>query len=370
MLPTNSIDSYKKLVQKMCIPAIKLGQRRQFLFGLNALAARPFVSLNSNARTTLASRSAAESKMARLLRNTRLQQQIAKLHLRLSGVKPTSLVNVDHSEFNGLSVLLFGMQTRIGRAIPIYLETMPSLAQGHQSDSNKYLDSKARYVAWRQQTGLDQYGYTIYCITKLAERLGFVPRLVFDRGFCNKRILKYLKRSRITGYIRARGWFRVSAEDGTKKRIAEFEPGSHLVSYGCKLRLVVGTKQGKHQEPWYILTTDLVSSTADIIKIYYYRFEVEELFRDMKSLLRTKGSRLKKPINLATLLWYVCLGIVLLYLSSPRRITGGNEQPIKSVQPAYSTHPKKKLSILRVLLEDFEIQLRSSVYFVNSRGYG
>ncbi len=78
MLPTNIINSYKKLVQKECIPTIRLGQRRQFLFGLNALSTRPFVSLNSNARTAHFSRSAAESKMARLLRNTKLQQQLVK----------------------------------------------------------------------------------------------------------------------------------------------------------------------------------------------------------------------------------------------------------------------------------------------------
>lgn len=362
MLPTNIINSYKKLVQTVCLPAIKQGQRRQFVFGLNALSLRPFVSLNSNARTTFFSRSAAESKMARLLHNTRLQQQMAKLHLMLSGVQPTSLVNVDHSEFNGLSVLLFGMQTRDGRAIPVYLETMPSLAQGHKSNSKKYLEAKARYNAWKEKTRLDQYGYTIHCISKLTDELGFTPRLVFDRGFCNKRILKSLKRSEVTYYIRARAWFSVIDEEGRKKRIAEFEPGSHIVQFGCKLRLVVGSKLGEHNEPWYIFTTDLKTGVSDIIKIYYYRFEVEELFRDMKSLLKTGGSRLKKPVHLATLLWFVCLGIVILYLSRPKLYA---HEKIQSY-----VHTKKKLSIFRTLLENFERELRTTVYLRSSEGFG
>jgi hypothetical protein len=354
MLPTNIITIYKKLVQKICILNIKQGQRRQFLFGLKALSARPFISLNSNARTTLTSRSAAESKMARLLRNTKLQQQLAKLHLKLSGVKPNSLVNVDHSEFNGLSVLMFASQTRKGRAMPVYLETMPSLAQGHKITSKKYLESKTKYAAWKQQTGLDQYGYTIHCIGKLAKQLGFMPRLVFDRGFCNKRILKYLKRNKTICYIRARAWLKVTMPDGTKKRISEFASGSHIVSFGCRLRLVVGDKLNEHNEPWYIFTTDLVASPAEILNIYYYRFEIEELFRDMKSLLLTKGSRLKKAFNLATLLWYICLGILLLHLSQPKT-------PKPEQQP--NIHHKKKLSGFRILFEEFEKELRSLVYF-------
>lgn len=359
LLPT-SIERYQKLVQKHCIPTIKKGQRRQFVFGLNALAARPFVSLNSNARTSGMSRSAGESKMARLLSNTKLQKQLARLHLGLSGVTQSSLVNVDHSEFNGISVLMFARQTRTGRALPVYLETMPSLAQGHKASSAKYAEAKARYQVWKQHTGLDQYGYTIHCIGMLAEQLGFVPGLVFDRGFCNKRILKYLKRSKITGYVRARGWLNVVTQDGNRKQIADFEPGSYVVQFGCKLRLIVGGQRSKDDEPWYIFTTDMETKPADILRIYYYRFEIEELFRDMKSLLQTRGSRLKKHVNLATLLWYICLGILLLVLCHP--------EPTRQTLPY--VHAKKKLSTIRMLLENLEQELRQPMYMSSHGGFG
>jgi hypothetical protein len=350
MLLHTSINRYQKLVQE-CIPTIKKGQRRQFVFGLNALAARPFVSLNSNARTAGSSRAAAESKMARLLRNTKLQQQLTRLHLTLSAVKATSIVNIDHSEFHGLNVLLFARQTYAGRALPVYLETMPSHVQGHKASSSKYLAVKARYQAWKQQTGLDQYSHTIHCIDKLAVQLGLLPKLVFDRGFCNKRLLKYLKRQKTTSYVRARAWFSVVTEEGRRQRIAAFAPGSYMVRFGCKLRLVVGQPRRHHDEPWYILTIDLRTNPDRILKIYYHRFEIEELFRDLKSLLQTKNSRLKKAINLATLLWYVCLGIILLWLSQPQ------------ILAIRHTHAKKKLSLLRVLCETFERELRSYYYF-------
>lgn len=176
-----------------------------------------------------------------------------------------------------------------------------------------------------------------------------MPKLVFDRGFCNKRILRYLKRSKVTFYIRACAWIRVTAEDGSKKRVSEFTVGSHSVSFGCKLRLIVGQKTNEHNEPWYILTTDLKSSPAAIVTTYYYRFEIEELFRDIKSLLHTKNSKLKKPVNLATLLWYVCLGIVLLIKCKATQ----NERHTPS-----HVHSKKKLSSIRQLFERLENELR------------
>ena len=197
ILPKNSINTYKKLVQKECLPAVARGQRRQFLFGLDTLAARPFVSLNSNARTSLLMRSAAESKMARLLKNSRLREQLIRLHLKLSGVTTKSILNVDHSELNGLSVLMFARQTHAGRAIPVYLETMPSLVQGHKRSSPLYQTARQRYREWKEKTGLDQYGYTLHCLSLLKQQLGYLPMLVFDRGFCNKRILKYLKRQSV-----------------------------------------------------------------------------------------------------------------------------------------------------------------------------
>ena len=354
MLPKNSIITYHNLVQKICIPAIKPGQRRQFIFGFNALASRPFVSLCSNARTTVESRSAAESKMARLLRNLRLQKQLTKLHLKLVNVNTKTMINVDHSEFNGLSVLMFAAQTRSGRAIPVYLQTIPSLAQGHKAGSKHYAQAKEKYLEWKRHTGHDQYSYTTYCIGQFIELLGFKPNLVFDRGFCNKRIMKYLKSHKITFYIRARSSFCVKSK-GIRKPITGFGAGSYNVSFGCKLRLIVGTKPDAKSEPWYIFTNNLKSSSEDILTTYYYRFEIEELFRDMKSILNTSRSRLKNCVNLATLLWFVCLGVVLLRLASkwPRvSVTGKNK----------SCHPKKKLSDFRAILEEFERQFRQSVF--------
>jgi Transposase DDE domain len=352
MLPINIINNYKTIVQKQCIPEIKLGQQRQFVFGVNSLSAQRFVSLNSNARTTGLSRSAAESKMFRMLNNSCLRQQICKLTLKLSSVNRKSIVNVDHSEFNGLSVLMFAMQTYNGRAKPVYLETMPSLVQGHQKSSPKYAQAKARYIEWREKTGADQFGYTIICIKRLKDNLGYLPKLVFDRGFCNKRIFKALKSLNAIFYIRVNGWLKVKDSTGMLRPIEQFTPGSYQISFGCKLRLVVGSKTRRHPEPIYIITNDLTLTEKDVLRLYYHRFEIEEFFRDIKSILGTRLSRIKKHTHLATLLWFVSLGVLLLYTIMAKN---------KPMKIAATINPKKKLSIYRILFEELNAALRTQI---------
>jgi hypothetical protein len=355
MPPTISIESYKSFIQTNCLPKIKRGQEKQFLFGLSSLSIRPFVSLGSNARSTALSRSAAESKMYRLIRNPGLRQQLINLALSLSQPKPSDYVNVDHSEISGLSVLMFAKQTRAGRAMPLYLETMPSIVQGHNKTSPHYQAAKDRYMQWKQTTGLDQYGYTIHCLELLKSRLGFLPRLVFDRGFFNKRILRYLKKAGADSYVRVKDYHQVSVRGGGKKCISDFTVGSHIVGYGCQLRLVVGGRRKGSQERIYILTTDLKSSDEKVLRTYWYRFEIEELFRDMKSILMIKRSRIKQHQHLATVLWFVCLGITIL-------------AALTSTPWLRHNNPKKQLSHFRQLFEAFEYALRSNVYITERYG--
>jgi hypothetical protein len=254
---------------------------------------------------------------------------------------------------------------------------MPSLVQGHQPGSSKYLRSKKAYSDWKEQTGLNQYEYTVYCIDQLRKQLGYVPGLVFDRGFCNKTILKYLKTQKILCYVRAKSWLYAVDSEGERRPLSSFATGSHIVSICCKLRLVVGAKLNDHEEPWYILTTDLKKTDDEILEIYYYRFEVEELFRDMKSLLKTRGARLKKPTHLATLLWYVCLGIVLLGMSgfssslkqSKKWVKDSDKSTHSRPNTQKSLHPTKKLSDFRILFEEFEKHIRSHVYLSGHMGY-
>lgn len=83
-----------------------------------------------------------------------------------------------------------------------------------------------------------------------------------------------------------------------------------------------------------------------MVKIYYHRFEIEETFKDMKHIFELKRTRLNKPLSLKLLLWFVSLGIALLYATT---------KPTKaSTTNRYKTHPKKQTSWLRQAYEQLQ----------------
>lgn len=91
---------------------------------------------------------------------------------------------------------------------------------------------------------------------------------------------------------------------------------------------------------WYVLTNDFSSSRTKVVRIYYYRFEIEETFKDMKHIFELKRTRLNKPLSLKLLLWFVSIGIALLYIVT---------KPTK--QRLVATNPKKRTSWLRQAYE-------------------
>jgi hypothetical protein len=62
-------ESYGFL-QTNLLPAIAKRHHQLFTFGFETLTIRPFVSLNGNARMTVAKRKTAESRIYRLTKNT------------------------------------------------------------------------------------------------------------------------------------------------------------------------------------------------------------------------------------------------------------------------------------------------------------
>jgi hypothetical protein len=82
------------------------------------------------------------------------------------------------------------------------------------------------------------------------------------------------------------------------------------------------------------------------VKVYYHRFEIEETFRDIKTVLGLRKTKLLKPNSLAILLRFVSLGILILYLAGVG-VLGIRELRQCLNQP----HPKKRLSWYRILME-------------------
>jgi Transposase DDE domain len=338
MSPTDIVRGIRVRIQNQLLPTVPSRWRSQLWFGLQAYGLRAFQSAAGNARMVGANTHTATRKAERLFQNSRLTDELGAVFDSLGLVKPGSFVNVDHSDMNGLTALVGALQTKKGRAIPCLVETTYSdrLSARDDAPPRRKLLRKARTEArlWQSFTG-----HTIDSLQTMADRLGFWPKLVFDRGFGNESIISHLAAEGCTFYVRLKAG-RFVEFDGQRTEVkALTERDATVQLFGLTLRVVRSPKNRRASEPWYILTNDFTSSRNKVVKIYYHRFEIEETFRDMKHIWELKRTRLNKPNSLKLILWFVSLGIALLYLTT---------------KPTKQTNPKKQTSWLRQAYEQLQ----------------
>jgi hypothetical protein len=339
MSPTDIVRGINTITQKQMLPRVSKRWTKQFSFGLQAYGLRAFTSATGNARMVVSNAHTASTKTDRLLANTRLADQFGAVFDTLNLVKPNSYVNIDHSDMHGLLALVGALQTRKGRAIPAmveatYASTIP--AAGSRKSTPRLNRLRAAMTESRIRQSFT--GHVIDSLQDFHDRLGFWPRLVFDRGFGNESLVSHLSAEGATFYIRLKAG-RLVQFDGQRTEVKSLADKDMIVQlFGLSLRLVRSPKSRRSKEPWYILTNDFVSSRDKVTKIYYHRFEIEETFRDMKHIFELKRTRLNKPGSLKAILWLVSLGIALLYLVT---------KPTKHT----AHHPKKQSSWLRQAYE-------------------
>ena len=343
MSSTDIVRDSRRLIQNKLLPTIPTKWLPQLTFGLEAFALRPFQSAGSNARSVVPNVNTAASKTLRLLGNEKLANQLGNVFDQLGLVRPGSYVNIDHSDFDGLTALVGAVQTRHGRAIPCFVETTYALHIPADSD-------KPRWQSLRQdmlfaRAGQSFTGHIIDALQDFADRLGFWPKLVFDRGFGNESIVEHLHATGATFYIRVKAsdYVTSSAAPLVSTEIAKLaEKDATIELYGLTLRVVRSPKSRRTPEPWYILTNDFTSSRNKVVKIYYHRFEIEETFKDTKHLFELKRLKFNRPTSLKIVLWLVFIGIALLYAIT---------KPTK--QQTMDTNPRKRLSWVRLAYEQF-----------------
>jgi len=341
MPSTDIVRGIQTRIQSQLLPSVPARWRKQFWFGLQAYGLRAFQSATGNARMVGNNTHTAIRKAERLFQNTCLTDELGVVFDSLNLVKSSSFVNVDHSDMNGLTALVGAVQTRKGRALPCLVETTYSdrLSARDDTPPRRRLLRKARTEArlWQSFTG-----HTIDALQDFHDRLGFWPKLVFDRGFGNESITSHLAAEGCTFYVRLKAG-RFVDFDGQRtevKALTERDATIHL--FGLTLRVVRSPKNRRASEPWYILTNDFASSRTKVVKIYYHRFEIEETFRDMKHIWELKRTRLNKPNSLKLILWLVSTGIALLYLttkptrqSNHKKQTSWLRQAYEQLQQAY-----------------------------------
>ena len=319
MSPNTIVNGINQLIQTRLLPTVSRKWQPQFEFGIRAYSLRAFHSATSNARQVVPNANTAARKSERLLANIRLVDQLGITFDSLGLIKPSSYINCDHSDMNGLTAFVGAVQTRKGRALPClveatYSDRLPGTATAFK---RKQALRKARAKERKSLSFTDHY---INALSDLYDRLGFWPRLVFDRGFGNRSLITHLKEAGAVFYIRLKAGRYVelvNSDTGEVTRLTVQQltnNDAEIELFGMTLRVVRSPRNRCSKEPWHILTNDQASSRDKIIRIYYHRFEIEETFRDIKHIFELRRTRLNKPSSLRAILWLVTLGIALFYI--------------------------------------------------------
>lgn len=344
MPPPDIVQNIRAQIQQHILPATPARWRRQVDFGLQAYGLKAFQSLTGNARMASRNPRTGIRKSERLLANEKLASHLGTVFDSLGFVKPSSYVNIDHSDLHGLTALVGAIQTRNGRAVPCMVDTtyahhIPATGSRHSTArTDRLRAARDEERQWRSFTG-----HCLDALQDFADRLGFWPKLVFDRGFGSESIIEHLCAEGATFYIRLKAG-RFVELDGEKTEVAQLTGSDATIQLcGLTLRVIRSPKSRRAKEPWYILTNDFTSSRAKLVKIYYHRFEIEEDFKDIKHIFELKRARLTKPLSLKFLFWFVSLGVGLLY-----RATRPTRQQTQTI------HPKKRVSWLRRSYEQLQ----------------
>lgn len=316
-----------------------------FLLGVKAFALQPLTTCNGNARSAHeGSRAAAEQQMYRLLHHSKIFLLLWRAVAQEHPLRTSDVVNVDYSNLGSLAILGFAKQTRRGRAIPVLMRALASNTQGHKKTHPKYLQLKTYYQTWKKTMETDQFGFVIKSLRLLRYLYHVQPSLVFDRGFVNQGIIQFLTDQEWLFYMRMRDDFRVTIK-GRLQHIGGLPQGEYVVVWAERtLRLIVTKPRSRYSQPWYIITNDWDTAPLKVAKLYYHRFEIEESFRDIKSLFRLRWMRLRSWQSLRVILSFMSLGIMcaLQYISA---------KTAKSYQTLQS---KKQLSVVRIWQEELE----------------
>ena len=328
----NIVQETVAIIQNKFCPFVSSKHIHQFRFGVQAFTLSSFESLNSNARLVVENTNTAHSKMHRLTSNVGIISSFQRIIPQLQLVTKESIVIIDFSDFCGFQTLTFALQTREGRAIPVYFDC----------------------ITYPITEATSQNIFIQECVKELGIILGFYPRFVLDRGFAIPSLIEFFVVNQILFYVRAKKGKGVAVIDANGQE--HLLPASQvkdydktIKAYDYQLRLIRSEKSKDKEEPWYIITNDSDSRRKDIIAIYYYRFEIEEAFKDLKHLFDLNTLRIKQKETFTILLWFFVLGFWIAYFMH------GKAEHLQKLA-------KEKLSFVRVWYEGFQRSLFLSVF--------
>ena len=264
--------------------------KKMFVLGVNAFSLSPFVSLNGNARAASVNASSGMRQIARVCSHPKLSGVFSSLLLGLFSITDESVIAIDFTIFDPYAVLVFALQTRDGRAIPVWLDVI------------KYPIEKD-----------SQNTFILDTLREFLSVVGCHPQIVCDRGFIGEHLIRGFMDLGLTFYVRTKAGVHLKVGRQWTKLSSIYWLDFQGGLYHEHLRVVRSSKTLQHaikaKECWYILTNDFEMKRDDILSIYYHRFEIEECFKDIKHIFNTTKRWFQRKNTLKTLLWFQVFGI-------------------------------------------------------------
>ncbi len=341
-----TLQKIYRAVQRVREAYIPKAKARRFLTGVAQLSLQEFSSLNGAGRAIGIHRSTGENRIRRMVTDHALTDHLQQLLTTeiFQGRRGYLYCSMDHSQFGPFCIAVLAVSQRKGRAIPVWCQINISEAALIKP---LLVALEALFVELR----------------RIAPQLK--PVLVMDRWFASDRLFMLFAKHSIYFISRTKGDKQIQLPwdpSWRKTAIREVSLLETTIAYRAhKLRLVRSDLRPgmKDPEPWFLLTNlpeARHKGAADgatrrqLLNRYAERFEIEEVFKDVKWLQRLKWQQVRKPEVIRSLLLFTFLGWWLLW----RYVT-----PLVTKQtPQKKLHPKKRLSWFRLAWEHLQRLLR------------
>jgi len=173
------LPALQTLLQDHLFSRIQRKWHPMLLLGINALSLFSFSSLNSNARSCKGRTSAAVQHMYRLVRHQGLLTTLSAILVSLIPITDKSFICIDFTIFHPFAVLCFAVQTKKGRALPVWIDVI------------KY--------------PIPEDSQNIFILTSLRRFIAYVqchPTLVCDRGFIGRTLIRGFDATGCLFYVR------------------------------------------------------------------------------------------------------------------------------------------------------------------------
>ena len=185
------------------------------------------------------------------------------------------------------------------------------------------------------------------------------PVLVFDRGFARARyLMKPLMENGIEFVIRVckNTCFYDNGQRIKLQTLKNTEAYSHISYHNTeklKLNLLV-FRDANHKEPLYLVSNSL--QNTQLYLTYKQRMQIEECFRDIKTLFGFRYLRLKRQelLRIALLWFIVCVSYGICFLHFEK----SGERWIKT----YNTYQTKTYSLIFVIKRILEITWKPDIF--------